>query len=290
MRGEHESAAMTRRRVAIVGLGRLGAACLDAIRQVPDLDLAGVVRRPESGAAPHGVRTAAHVRDLGRVDAALVCVPAMRVADFARELLQARIAVVECAVLEDRALDEHYAAIGELAQRHRTPAVVGAGWNPGMLPLLRRAFEVLVPEGHTSITDRPGANLHHTEAVRRVRGVRDALVTEQPNAEGRMKRYVYAELAKGTDPVEVQAALTADPLFAGEETLLFPVESVSALEAEGRGVLLERRGTARSGAHQNLLLEARFDVPTFAARVMVDTVRRLGQLRPGAHRYSLWAD
>lgn len=281
---------MTRRRVAIVGLGRLGAACLDAIRQVPDLNLAGVVRRPESGAAPHGVRTAAHVRDLGRVDAALVCVPAMRVADFARELLQARIAVVECAVLEDRALDEHYAAIGELAQRHRTPAVVGAGWNPGMLPLLRRAFEVLVPEGHTSITDRPGANLHHTEAVRRVRGVRDALVTEQPNAEGRMKRYVYAELAKGTDPVEVQAALTADPLFAGEETLLFPVESVSALEAEGRGVLLERRGTARSGAHQNLLLEARFDVPTFAARVMVDTVRRLGQLRPGAHRYSLWAD
>lgn len=281
---------MTRRRVAIVGLGRLGAACLDAIRQVPDLDLAGVVRRPESGAAPHGVRTAAHVRDLGRVDAALVCVPAMRVADFARELLQARIAVVECAVLEDRALDEHYAAIGELAQRHRTPAVVGAGWNPGMLPLLRRAFEVLVPEGHTSITDRPGANLHHTEAVRRVRGVRDALVTEQPNAEGRMKRYVYAELAKGTDPAEVQAALTADPLFAGEATLLFPVESVSALEAEGRGVLLERRGTARSGAHQNLLLEARFDVPTFAARVMVDTVRRLGQLRPGAHRYSLWAD
>jgi diaminopimelate dehydrogenase len=281
---------MTRRRVAIVGLGRLGAACLDAIRQVPDLDLAGVVRRPESGAAPHGVRTAAHVRDLGRVDAALVCVPAMRVADFARELLQARIAVVECAVLEDRALDEHYAAIGELAQRHRTPAVVGAGWNPGMLPLLRRAFEVLVPEGRTSITDRPGANLHHTEAVRRVRGVRDALVTEQPNAEGRMKRYVYAELAKGTDPAEVQAALAADPLFAGEETLLFPVESVSALEAEGRGVLLERRGTARSGAHQNLLLEARFDVPTFAARVMVDTVRRLGQLRPGAHRYSLWAD
>jgi hypothetical protein len=104
---------MTRRRVAIVDLGRLGAACLDAFRAVPDLELAGVVRRPESGAAPHGVRIAAHVRDLGRVDAALVCVPAMHVAGVARELLQARIAVVECAVLEDRARDEHYAAIGD---------------------------------------------------------------------------------------------------------------------------------------------------------------------------------
>ena len=281
---------MTRRRVAIVGLGRLGAACLEALRETPDIDPAGVVRRPERGAAPHGVRTAGHVRDLGRVDAALVCVPEMRVAGVARELLQARIAVVECAILEDRALDEHYAAIGDAAHRHRTPAVVGAGWSPGMLPLLRHAFEVLIAEGHTWVTDRPGASLHHTEAVRSVRGVRDALVTEHRNAEGRMKRYVYAELAKGTDPAAVQAALTADPLFAGEETLLFPVESVSALEAEGRGVLLERRGTARSGAHQNLLLEARFDVPTFAARVMVDAARRLWRLGPGAHRYSLWAD
>lgn len=281
---------MTRLKLSIVGFGRLGAACLDAIRETPDLEAAGVVRRPESGAAPHGVRTAAHVRDLGRVDAALVCVPALQVAGVARELLQARIAVVECAMLEDRALEAHYAAIGDAAHAHRVPAVVGAGWNPGMLPLLRRALEVLIPAGHTSVTDRPGASLHHAEAVRSVRGVRDALVTEQPNADGRRKRYVYAELAKGTDPAAVQAALAADPLFAGEETLLFPVESVSALKAEGRGVLLERRGTARTGAHQNLLLEARFDVPTFAARVMVDAARHIGRLRPGAHRYALWAE
>jgi diaminopimelate dehydrogenase len=281
---------VTRLKVAIVGLGRVGAACLDAIRETPDLEPAGVVRRPESGAAPHGVRTAAHVRDLGRVDAALVCVPAMQVGGVARELLQARIAVVECAILEDRVLEAHYAAIDDAARAHRMPAVVGAGWSPGMLPLLRRACEVLIPAGHTSVTDRPGASLHHAEAVRSVGGVRDALVTELPNAEGRRKRYVYAELAKGTDPAAVQAALAADPLFAGEETLLFPVESVSSLEAEGRGVLLERRGTARSGAHQNLLLEARFDVPTFAARVMVDAVRHIGELRPGAHRYSLWAE
>jgi diaminopimelate dehydrogenase len=279
---------MTRRRVAIIGLGRVGTACLEAIRSTPDIEPAGVVRRPASGAAPHGVRTAAHVRDLDRVDAALVCLPATGVAGVARELLQARIAVVECAILEGGALDEHYSAIRDAAHDHRTPAIVGAGWNPGMLPLLRRAFEVLIPAGHTSIIDRPGASLHHTEAVRNVHGVCDALVTEYRNATGCMKRYVYAELARGTDPAAVQAALTADPLFAGEETLVFPVESVSALEAEGRGVLLERRGTARSGAHQNLLLEARFDVPTFAARVMVDAARRIAWLGPGAHRYSLW--
>jgi diaminopimelate dehydrogenase len=280
---------MTRRRaIAIVGLGRLGAACLETIRESSDLAAAGVVRRPESGPAPHGVPTVNHVRDLGHVDAALVCVPATLVAGAARELLQARIPVVECAMLEDRSLEAHYAGIGDAARNHRTAAVLGAGWNPGVLPLLRHAFEMLIPEGHTAVSDRPGVSLHHAEAVRGVRGVRDALVAEQPDAEGRLKRYVYAELAKGTDAAAVQAALAADPLFAGEETLLFPVESVAAMEAEGRGVLLERRGTGRSGAHQNLLLEARFDLYAFAARVMVDAARRLERLGPGAHRYALW--
>lgn len=282
---------MTRRRaIAIVGLGRLGAACLEAIRETPDLAVAGVVRRPESGPAPHGVPTVGHVRDLGRIDAALVCVPATLAAAVARELLQARIPIVECAILEDRPLEAHYTAIGDAARHHRAAAVLGAGWNPGVLPLLRHAFEMLIPDGHTAVSDRPGVSLHHAEAVRGVRGVRDALVAEQRDAEGRLKRYVYAELAKGVDPTSVHASLAADPLFAGEETLLFPVESVAALEAEGRGVLIERRGTGRQGAHQNLLLEARFDLYSFAARVMVDGVLRLERLGPGAHRYSLWAD
>ena len=46
---------------------------------------------------------------------------------------------------------------------------------------------------------------------------------------------------------------------------------------------------AEAGAHPSLLREARFDVPTFAARVMLDAARRLSQLGPGAHRYSLRA-
>ena len=35
-------------------------------------------------------------------------------------------------------------------------------------------------------------------------------------------------------------AIRADPLFLGDETLVFPVASIAALEPEGRGVLLER--------------------------------------------------
>jgi diaminopimelate dehydrogenase len=157
-----------------------------------------------------------------------------------------------------------------------------------MLPLLRHAFEVLIPTGRTSVAARPGVSLHHTEAARNVPGVRDALAAEYPVPGGRQRRYVYVELDENADAERVRAAFASDPLFGGEETLVFPVESVAALEGAGQGVRLERLGTASSGAHQNLLLEARFDVATFAARAMVDAVQRLPVLGPGAHRYAIW--
>jgi diaminopimelate dehydrogenase len=286
---------MERRRLAIVGFGRLGTACVEAARESADIiELAGVVRRPASAArlpVPFAaVPVVTHVRDLGGVDAVLLCVPPTDAAGAAREILQMRIPLIECASLDGPAAAAHYEAIGAAARNHHAKAVVGAGWDPGVFPLLQRAFEVLVPKGVTSITTRPGVSLHHTEAAKNISGIIDALTTECRNGEGRLTRYVYAELAKGVDPTQVQAALDADPLFAGERTLLFPVESISGLEEEGHGVLLERRGKPHAGAHQNILLEARFDVAVFAARVMLDAFGQLPMLKPGMHRYSLWAD
>jgi len=284
---------MRRIRVAIVGFGRLGRACATALRDSYDLELAGVVTR--SGAAlPHPflhVSVAGHVRELAGVDAALVCVPAEQVLGVAREILQQRLPVVECAILEGRALEAHYEALGEAARRHRVPAVVGAGWEPGALPLLRRLFDVLIPHGRTETGKHPGLSLHHTAAVERVPGVRSALACESRAADGRLQRYLYLQLDKSASLSHVEAAIRADPLYAGEETLVFPVDDLAAFEAAGSGIVLERRGTRRegdAGSHQSLLLEARFDVARFAARIMLDAARRLPLLKAGAHPYSLW--
>lgn len=282
---------MKRLRLAIVGFGRLGRACAEAALHAPDLGLVGVVVRDAAVALPAPfarVPVATHLRDLPRPEATLSCVPVGVAPGVAAELLQQGAALVECAALEGHALAAHHEAIGEAALRHRVPAIVGAGWDPGVLPLVRRAFEMLVPEGRTELRDRPGASLHHTEAARMVPGVADALATEARDASGTLRRYVYVELSRGAAIEPVREAFARDPLFAGEETLVFPVDSVASLEQAGHGIVLERLGTARGGAHQNLLLEARFEASTFAARVMLDAARRLASLRPGAHRYSLW--
>lgn len=263
---------MMRCRVAIIGPGKLGRACAQAMRDCAELELAGSVGRGD------------HVRELRAVEVALVCVPAAVTLDVAGELLQQGFAVVECAALEGAALEAHHAAVMRLAARHRSRAVVGAGWDPGVLTLLRRGFEMLIPHGATEMTRRPAAKLHHT--IQTVAGVRAAVATEQGSGRER-RRYVYVELAPGARMDAVQAQIAADPAFAGEETQVFAVENVAALEAEGHGVLLERRGSGARGAHPSLLLEGRFDPVMFAARAMLDAARRIPSLAPGGHRYHL---
>lgn len=283
-----------RLRLAIIGFGKLGLACATGIRESPDLELAGVVRRPETAGKPlpeafRDVRSVSHISELERIDAALICVPTDCVPGVARELLQGKFPIVECASLEDDRFTAHREEIDRLAAHHRVPAMLGAGWAPGVVGRLQRLFEILIPKGQTTLINRPGISLHHTTAAQGVEGVKGALCSELRTAEGELQRYVYVELGKGADFEQVRLAIESDPLFLGETARVFEVESIAALEEEGHGILIERRGMAGAGLHDSLLLEARFDVATFAARIMLDAARHLPQCRAGAHVYSLTA-
>jgi len=154
-----------------------------------------------------------------------------------------------------------------------------------MLSLVQGWFALLVPKGRTSASPRPATSLHHTAAARNVPGVRDALCAEIRDSVGNKRRYVYVELEPGADAERASAALRADPLFLDEETVVLPVESVAALEAEGHGIVLERWGEAGGVGHQRLLLEARFDPVALTAELMLSAARALPALPPGAHTF-----
>lgn len=277
---------MRRLRLAVVGYGKLGRACAAALHGAQDLQLAGIVVRAGAGAAdisPH-VPVVEHVRLLAGIDAALVCVPSAQSTGVAADLLQQRTGIVECAALEDPALHAHYEALAIAARHHHAVAVLGAGWNPGVLPLLERTFELLIPHGHTDTDDRPGTTLHHTSTAA-MPGARAAVACERRSADGASQRYVYVELERGASVAEIERAIAADPVYAGVQTFVFAVPDVGELEAASSGLLLQRHGSAASGAHDSVLLEARYDVHRFAAQVMLDGARAFLHLKAGAHRY-----
>jgi diaminopimelate dehydrogenase len=269
-----------RLQLAVIGPGRLGLACARALLDDEDLALAGIVRRPDSsGELTADLRrhpVVSHVRDL------------QQVAGVARELLQARIPVVECAALEGRELELHHAGFVEMCQRYRATAVVVAGWNPGLLTLIQQAFRTLIPRGDEVQHRHPGLALHHSAAAEQVAGVAEALEGEMQGADGLPQRYVYLRLQRGADFERVRATILSDPLHAGEPTQVFELDDLEALESgNGQGLALERRATAASGSHASLVFEARCEPADFAARVMLDAARRLPALHHGAHRYAL---
>ncbi|GAB3391508.1 hypothetical protein GCM10027514_35540 [Azotobacter armeniacus] len=160
---------------------------------------------------------------------------------------------------------------------------MGAGCDPGILSLFRSHFALLIPHGHTKSSLHTGTSLHHTLAAEGIKGVRKALATELKTQERTVQRYVYVELEPGADTAAVEHAISHDPLYLAEETLVFPVDSIATLEETNRGVLLERHAAAGDASHASLLLEARFNETELAARMMLAAARALPFLQAGAH-------
>jgi diaminopimelate dehydrogenase len=296
-KGQKENKAI---RLGVVGFGKVGRVCAEVLLESKDLALAAIVRRLDSlaqvlPAAFNKTPVVSHTAQIQQVDGALLCVPTAQVLDAAHDCLQHGIPIVECAVLHGEAFQAHRDGIHRFATRFNVPAIVGAGWDPGALSIVRSLFAILAPEGEVETRHRVAPSLHHTAMARQVAGVKEALCTEQLAADGRRQRYVYVELEKGVDVDRVGDAIRADPLFIGEETLVFPVDNIAALE-QGHGIALERRSAPGRSGHQRLLFEARFDESLLTAHMMVAAARALPGLSSGAHSFldlplsALWGE
>jgi diaminopimelate dehydrogenase len=275
-------------RLVVVGFGRVGQVCAELASASHDLLIAAIMRRPATagGRLPGTLGTIpviTHIGQAGDVDGALICVPTNLARETASQILQHGIPVVDCVTLHENALQAHKDEIHRLARHHRAPAIVGAGWDPGVLSVWRSWLALLTPGGSTKTRHHSGLSLRHTTMARSVVGVKDALSAEIRAADGRLQRYVYVQLEKGADAEKITQAIRGDPLVLGEDTQVFPVESLAELEQEGRGVVLDRRGPAGRLEHHHFVLEARIDDSVLTAQIMLASARALPALEPRAY-------
>ena len=139
-------------RLAVVGFGRVGQTCAELICQSHDLSLAAIVRRAVSAGARlpetlQSIPVTTHIGQAQDVDAALLCVPTNAVQEIAGQILQHGIPIIDCVRLHGEALLAHKQAIHKVACHHRAAAIVGAGWDPGVLSVFRSWFALLTPGG-----------------------------------------------------------------------------------------------------------------------------------------------
>lgn len=274
---------MAKIRVCVVGYGNVGKEAVECIRQSPDMELAGVVRRSPSNNECLDVPVTSNVDELGHVDVAVLTIPSRQVPNVAPHYLEKGICTVDSFDIHGDAMISLRTELHKAAKKGGSVAVFGAGWDPGTDSVVRMLFAAIAPRGITYTNFGPGMSMGHTVAVKAVPGVKNALSMTLPAGFGSHFRDVYVELEDGADFDEVVRKIKEDPYFIHDQTRVTRVEQVVDVEAMGHGVSLERYGSSGTAQNQVLKLTMRLTNPSATAQVMVSAARAATRLAPGAY-------
>ena len=266
---------MEKIKAAVVGYGNIGKYVIETLKVSPDFEIAGVIRRHGDENRPaelEGIPVVKDVKELGKVDVAILCTPTRKVRENALPLLEMGINSVDSFDIHTDIV-ELRKCLGEAARKHNAVSVISAGWDPGSDSVVRALLEAIAPKGITYTNFGPGMSMGHTVAVKAVEGVKAALSMTIPTGTGVHRRMVYIEVEDGYDFGKVAAAIKADPYFVHDETHVIKVDDVDALIDMGHGVNLTRKGV--SGKTQNQLFEFNMKInnPALTAQVMVCAAR-----------------
>ena len=276
---------MEKIRVAVVGYGNIGKYALQALQAAPDMEIAGIVRRAGAENKPAELAdypVVSNIQELGHVDVAILATPTRSVEEYALKCLELGINTVDSFDIHGQIVDLRR-TLDAAAKKAGKVSIISAGWDPGSDSVVRTLMESLAPKGITYTNFGPGRSMGHSVCVKSKAGVRDALSMTIPVGEGIHRRMVYVELEEGADLAEVTKAIKADPYFANDETHVFAVDSVDALNDVGHGVNLVRKGV--SGTTHNQLFEFNMKInnPALTAQVLVNVARASMKQQPGAY-------
>ena len=166
-------------RIGIMGYGNLGRGVECAIKQNPDMELAAVFTRrdpknvrilTESAKVDHADE-AKHMTD--KIDVLILCGGSATDLPVQTPEYAKYFTVVDSFDTHAR-IPEHFAAVDAAAKAAGNVAVISAGWDPGMFSLNRLYAAACLPEGENYTFWGKGVSQGHSDAIRRIEGVRDA--------------------------------------------------------------------------------------------------------------------
>lgn len=275
---------MKKIRAAVVGFGNIGRYSLEALEAAEDFEIAGVVRRnpADREGIPAEIPVVGSIKELENVDVAILATPTREVEKHALEILALGINTVDSFDIHTQ-IPELFASLDKAAREHKAVSVISAGWDPGSDSVIRTLMEAIAPKGVTYTNFGPGRSMGHSVAVKAIDGVRDALSVTIPLGTGIHRRMVYVELEPGAEFEKVAAAVKADPYFVNDETHVFQVESVDALNDIGHGVNMVRKGVSGKTHNQLFEFDMKINNPALTGQVLVACARATMKLTPGAY-------
>lgn len=166
-------------RIGILGYGNLGRGVECAVKQNPDMELVAVFTRRDPEKLSVLTKTAAvcHVKDVenwkDKIDVMILC------GGSATDLPVQSPEYVKMFNIVDSFdthanIPEHYKKVDAAAKESGRIGIISAGWDPGMFSLNRMYASAILPSGKDYTFWGKGISQGHSDAIRRIEGVKDA--------------------------------------------------------------------------------------------------------------------
>lgn len=170
-------------KMGIVGYGNLGKGVETELAYHEDMELVGIFtrRNPEQVTSDAPVF---HMDDLvnfkEKIDVLVLCGGSATDIPEQAPLLQADFNTVNS--YDNHAeIPAHFDQIDAIAREHQRVGVIATGWDPGLFSLNRLFAEAVLPKGDTYTFWGTGVSQGHSDAIRRVPGVKWGVQYTVPN-------------------------------------------------------------------------------------------------------------
>ncbi len=166
-------------RIGILGYGNLGKGVELAVAAAPDMELVAVFTRRDpstltirtAGVPVVSVDKAEEYKD--RIDVMILCGGSATDLPVQTPLYARMFNVVDSFDTHAR-IPEHFANVDAAAKEAGKVAVISCGWDPGMFSLARVYSNAILPDGNDYTFWGKGVSQGHSDAIRRIKGVKNA--------------------------------------------------------------------------------------------------------------------
>lgn len=165
-------------KIGILGYGNLGKGIECAVKNSPDCELTAVFTRRDPSSVKiltEGVPVY-NVADLEKhkdeVDVLIIC--GGSATDLPKQTPEyAKYFNVIDSFDTHARIPEHFANVDKSAKDFKHTALISCGWDPGMFSLARLYANCILPDGNDYTFWGKGVSQGHSDAIRRIKGVKD---------------------------------------------------------------------------------------------------------------------
>lgn len=166
-------------KIGILGYGNLGRGVECAIKQNEDMELVAVFTRRDPAsvkiltetASVHAVNEIQAWSD--QIDVLILCGGSATDLPVQSPEMAAHFNIVDSFDTHAK-IPEHFAKVDAVAKQSGKVAIISVGWDPGMFSLNRMYAGAILPDGKDYTFWGKGVSQGHSDAVRRIDGVKDA--------------------------------------------------------------------------------------------------------------------